>query len=72
MRYFDPVDDEFNHYDYDKNVLRFAKVKDEKPSLWAPVIEKAFVKVLGNYQSAEGGIEETVFRTLTGAPSASY
>ena len=73
MRYFDPIDDEFNHQDFDKNVLRFAKIREEgEKSLWVPLLEKAFMKMQGNYQNAEGGIPQDALRLLTGAPSKTY
>jgi len=40
--------------------------------LWAPLIEKAFAKVKGNYLNAEGGLVANGIRALTGIPVFMY
>ncbi|MFM7855739.1 MAG: C2 family cysteine protease, partial [Flammeovirgaceae bacterium] len=37
--------------------------------MWAPMLEKAWAKVKGNYAHASGGYMVEGLRALTGAPS---
>lgn len=39
---------------------------------WAMLLEKAWAKVRGNYESANGGFVETGLRSLVGCPVISY
>ena len=41
-------------------------------SLWAPILEKAFAKVMGNYYNEKGGQPANSLRALTGAPVLTY
>lgn len=52
--------------------LRFAKFDPKSNSLWAPLLEKAFAKVKGNYYNTIAGIPENSLRILTGAPLFHY
>jgi hypothetical protein len=38
-------------------------------SLWAPILEKVFSKMIGNYYFIEDGESIEAFRALTGAPA---
>ena len=40
--------------------------------MWAPIIEKAWAKIKGSYQSAEGGILASGLRALIGSPVFMY
>lgn len=40
--------------------------------MWAPILEKAWAKVKGNYESAEGGFSVSGLRAITGAPTFTY
>ena len=72
IKWFDHVDDEYVHYDYDVDVLRFAKIRNEEQALWVPILEKAFLKVKGNYYNGEGGLPQNALRFLTGSPTYQY
>jgi hypothetical protein len=51
-----------------KSELKHAKVGDDA-SLWAAILEKAWAKVKGSYQSADFGLTKNGIRALTGAPT---
>jgi hypothetical protein len=40
--------------------------------MWSVLVEKAWAKVAGNYELANGGYLETGLRSLTGVPVFSY
>jgi hypothetical protein len=56
--------------------VRKPKLKMAQPSktgeMWAPIIEKAWAKVKGSYQNADGGLIENGLRALTGSPVYIY
>ena len=41
-------------------------------SLWAPLLEKSFAKVHGNYDNLNGGFPSEGFKYLTNAPTSTY
>ena len=45
----------------------FADIGKDK-SLWAPLLEKAFAKMHGNYEAIVGGFSPAAIYQLTGAP----
>jgi hypothetical protein len=51
--------------------LVFAKSYPSK-SMWAPILEKAWAKVKGNYLSSNGGFMGPVQHAFTGLPAFSY
>ena len=65
------IDDEMLVYD---DVLNFAMVDPEATttSLWAPLVEKAFAKMKGNYATANGGFVPNGLRSLVGCPISDY
>lgn len=40
--------------------------------LWAAYLEKAWAKLMGNFELIQGGWTEEVMQFLTGAPTISY
>ena len=40
--------------------------------MWAPILEKAWAKVKGNYEASEGGFVVSGLRAITGAPVFTY
>ena len=40
--------------------------------MWAPLLEKAWAKVKGNYVTADGGFLVSGIRALTGVPVFTY
>lgn len=48
--------------------LVFAQMDTQKETIWGPLYEKAWAKVKGSFDIAEGGYAEMSLRTLTGAP----
>lgn len=65
-------DDRMNGLDELSNQLRYAKYYEDYNSLWAPILEKAFMKLRGNYEGNHGGREANAMRMLTGAPVLTY
>lgn len=65
------IDDTFAFLDKEKN-LRYAKFDLITNSLWAPLIEKAYAKVKGNYYFIEGDQPSNSLNALTGAPVFIY
>lgn len=41
-------------------------------SMWAPILEKAWAKVKGNYAQTDGGFVVNGLRSLTGVPTFTY
>ena len=64
MDYYLPV----SSYD-NKIIFSGSKVGNE---LWVSLLEKAFAKTHGSYETVEGGLGLEVFVALTGAPSKMY
>ena len=62
-------DDRQNYLDKMPDQLRYAKYESKFNSLWAPILEKAFMKVRGNYLTNKGGQQFESLQLLTGAPS---
>jgi hypothetical protein len=52
--------------------LVFAQPDTGNLAIWGPIYEKAWSKVKGNYDLADGGFFETGIRGLTGFPVMSY
>ena len=71
------VDDEllwYNENGLDSNgnrMLYFTK-DATYAAFWAPILEKAWAKVVGNYAQANGGFIITGARVLTGVPGFTY
>ena len=49
----------------------YAKVSKDG-ALWGPLLEKAFAKLNGTYESIAGGQAQNAIQVLTGAPSAVF
>lgn len=47
--------------------LKAAKIGDDM-SLWGPILEKAWAKIMGNYDNANEGYIKNGISVLTGAP----
>ena len=62
------IDDEMLFYG---DGLNFAMVGDNE-NLWAPLVEKAFSKMKGNYATANGGFVPNGLRSLVGCPISDY
>ena len=62
------IDDEMYHVN---GTLYFAKVPDSQ-SLWVPLLEKAWAKLIGTYSSADHGYVVNGMRALTGLPIFDY
>lgn len=52
--------------------LYFTKPDSTDSSMWAPILEKAWAKIKGNYVSADGGFIVSGTRALTGVPGFIY
>ena len=65
------IDDELL-YNNDQDELFFGNPNQYHPSLWGPLLEKAWAKVDMNYENAEGGWQHHVLRTLLGCPVFAY
>ena len=61
-----------NEFDIQKDQLRFSKYDPSLNSLWVPILEKAFAKIIGNYYFMENGENINALRALTGAPVQQY
>ena len=48
--------------------LKFNQPDDTGKIMWAPILEKAWAKVKGNYEMTEGGFTVSGLRAVTGAP----
>jgi hypothetical protein len=44
----------------------------DKSAMWGPLLEKAWAKLKGSYEAADGGFLESGMRALTGCPVFSY
>lgn len=54
------------------NIPTFAQPSSDKTAIWAPVFEKAWAKIKGNYLNAEGGLNQEAIGALTGIPLFGY
>ena len=52
--------------------LKFAQVNMNDQAMWGPILEKAWAKVKGSYETADGGFVQTGLRAMTGVPVFSY
>lgn len=55
----------------DRYTLKASRVGKDR-SLWGPIVEKAWAKVIGNYEVADYGLLKTGVRVITGAPTFGY
>ena len=55
---------------YRKSLI-YTKVSADK-STWVPLLEKAFAKVMGNYENIEGGNHAEAFKFLSNAPATKF
>lgn len=51
--------------------LKYMRVADNK-SMWAPILEKGWAKVKGNYAQTDGGFVVNGLRSITGVPVFTY
>ena len=51
--------------------LKYMRVADNN-SMWAPILEKAWAKVKGNYAQTDGGFVVNGLRSITGVPVFTY
>ena len=65
------IDDEMLFMWPRRPTLKFAN-PGENGAMWGPLLEKAWAKVKGAYENAEGGYVSTGIRALTGAPGFGY
>ena len=65
------IDDSIPLVFYEGGKSAFAKVSDDG-ALWGPLIEKAFAKLHGNYESLIIGFATHSINVLTGAPSTRH
>lgn len=56
----------------DPNVLVFTQPDPVSGAMWSALIEKAWAKVAGNYELANGGYLENALRSLAGVPVFTY
>lgn len=52
--------------------LKFAQESATDKVMWAPILEKAWAKIKGNYDQTDGGFNVSGLRSLTGAPVFRY
>jgi hypothetical protein len=52
--------------------LKFNQPDATNTIMWASILEKAWAKVKGNYESSEGGFVQSGLRAITGAPVFTY
>ena len=65
------VDDEML-FNEKEDQLHFAMIGESK-NIWAPLVEKAFAKMKGNYATAsDGGFISTGLRSIVGCPIQEY
>lgn len=63
------VDDYLPFDKYAKTpATRYMTLSKDK-SLWGPILEKAYAKLLGNYEFLDGGDNIDAYNTLTGSPA---
>jgi len=67
------IDDKlFFTSEYGGKVLKFNQPDKTTSNMWAPILEKAWAKVKGNYESSEGGFAPSGLRAITGSPVFTY
>jgi len=52
--------------------LKFNQADATNSIMWAAILEKAYAKMKGNYEAAEGGFVVSGLRAITGAPVFTY
>lgn len=52
--------------------LFFSRISNDNEAMWAPIIEKAWAKVKGNYLEAEHGTVKNSIHALVGVPVYEY
>jgi hypothetical protein len=57
---------------YSTDTLMFVQPDPNSGAIWGPLLEKAWAKVIGNYELADGGYLENGLRQHTGAPIFTY
>lgn len=57
---------------YDQDILMFLQPDPASGAIWGPLLEKAWAKVIGNFELGEGGFLENGLRQHTGAPVFAY
>lgn len=63
--------DDFVHMTDKQDRTVFADIGKDK-SLWAPILEKAFAKMHGNFEAIVGGFSPSAIYQLTGSPFRTY
>lgn len=53
---------------YEESDLVYQRISEDN-AVWAPLLEKAFAKYLGSYESLIGGFEYFAFQTISGTPT---
>jgi hypothetical protein len=53
-------------------MLYFTSADTTNTAMWAPLLEKAWAKIKGNYITVDGGFLVEGVRALTGVPAFSY
>jgi hypothetical protein len=66
------IDDTFLYQFPSSPKLKFAQEDKSNTAMWGPLLEKAWAKVKGSYDNADGGFVQTGLRALTGLPVFSY
>lgn len=67
------IDDKLFWYTSGSNkYLKFNQPDSTNKIMWASILEKAWAKVKGNYESSEGGFTVSGLRSITGAPVFTY
>lgn len=57
---------------YSNPSMKFARPGSDLDNLWGSIVEKAWAKVKGNYNNADGGLTANGIRALTGIPVIMY
>lgn len=52
--------------------LKFAQESPTDRAMWGPILEKAWAKVKGSYETADGGFVQNGLRAMTGVPVFDY
>ena len=66
------IDDKMLYTNSASPQLVFAQMNKNKNVIWPALVEKAWAKIKGSYDSADYGFVVTGLRSLTGAPVVSY
>lgn len=64
--------DDFLLVNIETNKLVFTQPDLESGAIWSALVEKAWAKVAGNYELANGGYLENALRSLAGVPVFTY